>query len=70
VLYLYRGILLFFMALFLGTLFFDVEERLDNMQDVAGALFYALWVRPCGFVVRVVSVHVRRAGRRWFDNFV
>jgi hypothetical protein len=40
------------------------------MQDVAGALFYALWVRPCGFVVRVVSVHVRRAGRRWFDNFV
>ena len=43
-LYIYRGILLFVMALFLGTLFFDVQERLDNMQDVAGALFYALWV--------------------------
>ena len=47
--YGYRALLLFVMALFLGTLFFDTPERLDAMQDVAGALFYALWVSLLGF---------------------
>lgn len=40
--YTFRAVIYFVMAVFLGTLYLDVEARLDRMQDVSGAAFFAI----------------------------
>jgi ABC-type multidrug transport system ATPase subunit len=60
-LYVYRAILLFLMALYVGTLYFDTEERVDAMGDVAGAAFYAIWVSASACAVVAVGPDHTRA---------
>ena len=42
--YIYRILSLIAMAFFLGTLYLQLSLKTDNMTEIAGGIFYGVWV--------------------------